>query len=380
MAPLNLQEQGMSLKVRFNSIFLAIAAATGIAVSPVQACTDIKLSAKDGTLMVTRTLEFATDLKSNINTSPRGRVFTTTTPNNKPGLTWKAKYGYVFLDGFDTGTAMDGLNEAGLSFEYLYLPGETTYQTIPEGKDSQTVPYAAFGDWIMSNFKTVDEVKAALGSIYVSSQTLPQLGEVVLPLHGVITDANGNSIVVQFYDNKINVSDGVGVATNSPKYGWHVTNLRNYVNLTPDVPPPVVVQGNMTFAAVGMGSGAVGLPGDASPPSRFVKMAFMLKNVYQPENSTDLLNVSQHIINNVDLPAGYVRTIDNGKTSTDTTQWAVFKDLTNKVYYYRTYNDMTVRSVSMDKLDFSENAPQLKMSLVGTPVIPDVTEQFLKSK
>src|SRR3989338_10012265 len=111
------------------------------------ACTDFKLTAKDGTLLITRSMEFGQDLQSNLRSSPRGRVFTTTTPNNKPGLTWKAQYGYLYVDGFGIDASFDGMNEAGLTFEYLYLPGETQYQTIPEGKDNQVVPYSLFGDW-----------------------------------------------------------------------------------------------------------------------------------------------------------------------------------------------------------------------------------------
>ncbi|MGQ3891646.1 linear amide C-N hydrolase [Legionella sp. CNM-4043-24] len=346
--------------------------------SPAIGCSDVKLTAEDGTMMVARTMEFGADLKSNLRSSPRGREFKTTTPNNRPGLSWKSKYGYLYLDGFGIDASFDGMNEAGMSFGYLYLPGETQYQTIPEGKDAQAIPYSVFGDWILSNFKTVDEVREALKNVYVSTQVIPQIGDAVLPAHATIRDASGKGIVVEFYNDKINVFDSMGIMTNAPRYDWHVTNLRNYINLSSDI-PQAVTQGGMTYSATGQGSGAFGLPGDASPPSRFVKLAFMAANVYKVKDATALVNLAQHIMNNVDLPAGYVRSTENGKTETDITQWAVFKDLTHRMFYYRTYNDLTLRVIDMSKIDFSEKAARLIMPVEDAPRLVNTTDAFLKA-
>lgn len=345
---------------------------------PTQGCTDFKLTAKDGTHLITRSMEFGQDLQSNLRSSPRGRSFTTITPNNKAGLTWKSLYGYLYIDGFNMDASFDGMNETGLTFEYLYLPGETEYQSIPEGKDAQSVPYFLFGDWVLSNFKTTDEVKLALKEIYVSSAIIPQLGNAVLPAHASIYDASGKGIVVEFYNNKINVYDNIGVMTNSPKYDWQVTNLRNYLNLSA-TNPDSIIQDGMTYTVTGQGSGALGLPGDASPPSRFVKTSFMVKNVYPAEDASGLINLAEHIINNVDLPAGFVRSPDKNGVSTDTTEWVVFKDITHKILYYRTYNNMTIRSVDMGKIDFTEKAALLKMPLSTLPYQQNVTNTFLKS-
>lgn len=343
------------------------------------ACTDFELKAKDGTVLITRSMEFGMGMNSNLRTSPRGRSYTTTLQNGKAGLAWKNKYGYIYLDGLGQDVAFDGMNEVGLTFEYLYLPGETQYQTVPAGKENQALPYTQFGDWVLSNFKTIDEVRQALQNIYVTTTLLPGLGNMVLPAHASIYDASGKGIVIEFYDNKINVSENIGVMTNSPKYEWQVTNLRNYLNLTPNNPNPISANG-MTYAVTGQGAGMVGLPGDVSPPSRFVKTSFMLNYVYPANNAADVLNLAQHIINNVDIPAGLARSTDNGKVSTDTTQWVVFKDITNKVIHYRTYNDMTIRTINFNKINFSENATRLKMPLVQTPFVVDITDTFLKTK
>ncbi len=215
---------------------LLIAVTLLSSISPLQACTDFKLQAKDGTILITRSMEFAPDLKSNLRSSQRGRHFANII-DNKPGLSWKSLYGYLYVDGFGLDASFDGINEAGLTFEYLYLPNETQYQTVPKGKEQQAIPYMYFGDWVLSNFKTVDEVKQALNQVFVVSLIVPQLGNAVLPAHASIYDASGRGIVVEFYNNQINVSDNLGIMTNSPKYDWHVTNLRNYLNLSADNPP-----------------------------------------------------------------------------------------------------------------------------------------------
>lgn len=105
----------------------------------------------------------------------------------------------------------------------------------------------------------------------------------------------------------------------------------------------------------------------------------MLKNVYSANNAQELLNLAEHIMNNVDLPSGYVRAVSNGQPITDITQWVVFKDATHKTFYYRTYNNMTPYKIDMDKLDFSENARRLKMPLKVEPYVMNVTDQFLKA-
>ncbi len=114
------------MKVQGNSLFAIVSACISLSF-PSCACSDFRLTAKDSTVLISRSMEFAVDLKSNIRTSPRGRVLSITTLNNKHGLGWKAKYGYVYVDSFGIDASFDGMNETGLTFEYLYLPDETHY-------------------------------------------------------------------------------------------------------------------------------------------------------------------------------------------------------------------------------------------------------------
>ncbi len=342
------------------------------------ACTDFRLQALDGTILITRSMEFGKDPHSNLRNSNRARVFTTQV-SGKAGLSWKAKYGYLFLDGFDMDLTTDGMNEVGLSFEALYLPGWAKYQTVPKGEEAQALPYFLLGDWILSNFKTVDEVRAALPHIYLVTQALPKLDNLVFPLHFSVFDASGKGLIIEYVDGQLHLYDNrIGVMTNSPTYDWHLTNLVNYVHLSPLNPPPVIANG-ISFAADGQGFGMVGLPGDVSPPSRFVKMTILKEVALPAKNAGEALNLAEHLINNVDIARGTVRDPQSEGYIDETSIWVVFKDLSHKVFYYRTYGNLSLRAVDLAKVNFSEQAPRYKMPIETTEYIQNVTEQFLKS-
>jgi choloylglycine hydrolase len=344
------------------------------------ACTDFRIKARDNTLIVTRSMEFAYDMHSRLMTARRDQIFTNKTPSGKDGLSWHTKYGYVFLDGLDTGIALDGMNENGLAIEALYLPGETQYQNIPANKESRALAYFNFCHWILGNFKSIDEVKQALPTVYVYAQPLAQANNIIFPLHFSITDNTGAAIVIEFIGGQMQVHDNIiGVFTNSPTYDWHLSNLRNYVNLTPLTPQPVITDG-LTFSATGQGAGMIGLPGDISPPSRFVKVAIMLKTILTPTDADHAINMAEHIINNVDIPLGFVRESQKMDISTnELTQWVVFKDLTHKMFYYRTYNDLTLHVVDLSKISFSAIAPALQMPIASAPYVIDMTSSFMNS-
>lgn len=120
----------------------------------------------------------------------------------------------------------------------------------------------------------------------------------------------------------------------------------------------------------------LGLPGDISPASRFIKMAYMLQYSYKVDNALAAVNLAEHIINNVDIPAGASRAKNNGQDTYEITQWTVFKDLAHKVFYYHTYEDMTLHSIDLSQVDFSEKAPRLMMPMASPPTIIDATGKF----
>jgi choloylglycine hydrolase len=346
--------------------------------SAAHACTDFRLTADDGTILITRSMEFAQDMQANLRTSTKGRKFSTVAPDGTPGLSWTAKYGYVYLDGMGIDGAQDGMNEQGLTFEALYLPNLAQYQIVQPGDSAKALSYVNIGDWALGNFATVAEVKAAINNVVVFAQKIPSMGDMIFPLHFAFYDATGAGLIVEYINGVMSMYENkVGVFTNAPSYDWQVTNLANYVNLQPVNPKPLVLK-NITFVATGQGAGMLGLPGDISPPSRFVKTS-VLKAVAMPAKDTvGVVNLAQHIINNVDIPLGLAREPNSGNYTNEYTQWVVFKDVTHKVIYYRTYDNLSLRSVDFAKLDFSEKAPLLKMPIAVAQYTQDMSADFLK--
>jgi choloylglycine hydrolase len=159
--------------------------------------------------------------------------------------------------------------------------------------------------------------------------------------------------------------DTVGVLTNSPAYPWHIENLRNYVNLTAVNAPPVKL-GKVTYAGMGQGSGLHGVPGDTTPPSRFVMAAATAFLADRPADSAGALIVAEHLINRVDIPKGLVRDYaDGGKPFGDYTQWTTFRDHANKVFYWKTYEDPGLKALDLKGLDFGAGQPTRTLSIAA---------------
>jgi choloylglycine hydrolase len=330
------------------------------------ACTHFYLTAKDGSVVVGRSMEFGPKLETDIYTVNRGALFDSTTPDGKPGLTWQTKYGYLALDGFHL-FPVSGMNEQGLSFDALYFPGLAEYETYDANKPSGAMPYYLMADYVLGNFSNVAEIKEALPKLTIYAKALKHTGQdVVFPMHFAVTDKQGQSIAIELEGGKLHIYDNkIGIFTNSPSYPWHLTNLSNYVNLSPNAPDPIVKDG-ITYNATGQGAGAVGLPGDYTPPGRFIRMAYLVGTAEQTKDAAGAVNLAQHVLNNVDIPYGAVRGKkgDNSPDEIDSTQWVVVKDLTHHVLYFRSYSDLTLQKIDMNKLNFEPGSPKHSLTLV----------------
>ncbi len=350
---------------------LTIAIAATLA-SPlaVNAGTDIRIMAADQGNITARTMDFQQPLNSRLVIQPRNGTFSSPAPDGAMGVTWTGKYGFVYVDALGLNWQTDGLNEAGLGLGALYLPGATEYQTI--GVDDRAIALSnlQFGAWILSQFATVEEVRLALSTIKVWGEPLAVWGDAPIPLHYVIHDANGNSLIVEFIEGTPRIYENeVDVLTNAPSYEWHLANLRNYGNLSPVTPSsadPLVTAG-----VTGQGSGWLGLPGDPAAPSRFVNGAKLLAALPTPATTASALAMAQAVINRFVIPVGWVQAATaNGPVTGDYTQWLVLRDHVNRVFYWRTDQDMALRSLNLSTLNFEGTAKRRVLPLAAeSPVV-----------
>jgi choloylglycine hydrolase len=336
------------------------------AVHLAQACTGIRLTAQDGTVVHARTLEFGIDIHSDVLVVPRGYARTGTTPDGKEGLAWKTKYASVGLNGVGLPFLFDGLNEKGLAAGSFYFPTSAGYMPYKATDAGKTMAIWEVGSWMLENFASVEEVKANVGKIVVPAVLFAGWG-FAPEAHLVVHDASGKSIVIEYVGGKLNVYDNpLGVITNSPAFDWQMTNLRNYVNFSMTNVPPVKL-GSVTLEPFGQGSGMLGLPGDFTPPSRFVRAVAFSHSVLPSKTGHDAILEAFHVLNQFDIPKGAAREHEkdaHGNVLADYTLWTSAADLKTKRYYFRTYDNSQIRMLDLMKIDLDAK-DIVKMSIKG---------------
>src|SRR6185436_16109587 len=200
-----------------------LSAALVLATTPSFACTGISLKAGDGAAIRGRTLEFGFPMQSKVMVVPAGKELSGTLPDGGKGLGLPA--------------ILDGVNDQGLSVGLFYFPGYAKYTEVTDENKSRAIAPQEFGVWALANFATVDEVREAVKNIVVVPTPAPGLGSpqgAVAGAHFFLQDKSGKTLVVEPVDGTLKVHDApLGVMTNAPTYDWHMTNLANYINLSP---------------------------------------------------------------------------------------------------------------------------------------------------
>jgi choloylglycine hydrolase len=331
-----------------------------LASTAVSACTGISLEATDGTKVVGRTVEWAlSDSKHNkIGIYPRNHAYRALTPEGENGMAWQGKYGFVFMTAYDQAYGPDGMNEAGLSVGMYYLPGFASYKAYDKLHKKRSLSVGDFMHWMLSSFSSVDEVIAHLNGVDIIHIDDKRFGGAPLPFHWKISDASGRSIVIEIINNgEIKTYDThLGVITNAPTYDWHLINLRNYIKLSP-TPAEPLASDNQELSALGAGSGMWGLPGDFTPPSRFIRAAAFSATVRPLSTQNDAVFEAFRILDNFNIPLGSIASPDKlADDISGATQITSVSDLTNRIYYYHTMHNREIRKIDLKKIDFSNGS------------------------
>ncbi len=305
------------------------------------ACTDFVIKSQDNAYIVGRSMEFGQVLPIQIQIFPKGEKYQSSAPNQQKGASWINQYAYIGMVFKPANALLDGFNEKGLSIELLWFP-DVQYPPAPSGSPEKILALGDIGSWLLGNFTTVEEAKEGLLKMNIYAADVPGFASIP-PVHLSIHDAKGKSAVVEFLKGKMNIFDNpIGVLTNAPEFPWHLTNLRNYLNLSALNAKPLNIEG-MVLNPTGQGNGMWGIPGDWTPPSRFVRAALFKQVLAPPKDAKAGILSAFHLLNTVDIPYGAIRTTNN--TDSDYTQWVVVKDLTNKTFHYRTYGDQNIQKI-----------------------------------
>jgi choloylglycine hydrolase len=368
---------------RTSTLFRAVVFATAaafIAATPAAACTGIMLKNADGTIVHGRTVEFGLPLEMDMVVVPRGYDFVGQTPLGD-GKKWTAKYAATGGIVFGNLAIMDGLNEKGLAAGAFFFPTMAEYTQTTAANQSSSMSAADFTNWILTQFASVDEVRKAIegGEVVVAPTLLPGWPPQVQPFHWIVYDKSGKSLVIEPLKGKLVLSDNpLGAFTNSPSFDWHMTNLRNYISLSPrDV--PAVTFDKETFAPFGMGAGLHGLPGDFTPPSRFVRATIFSATAIPSATAPEGIMNGFHILNNFDIPYGSAREKFGGKSYSDMTMFTAMRDPQALRFYYKTYDDQTIRMVDLKSFDLDAKEVKRLSTKSDQPIV-DMSGKFQTRK
>lgn len=236
----------------------------------------------------------------------------------------------------------DATNEHGLSMAGLNFPGNAVYHT-PSDCAVNLAPFELI-PWVLSQCKNVDEACLLLKDVKIADISFNDRFAVT-PLHWMISDRERSVVlepmtICKIYDNPI------GVLTNNPPFPYHAENIRQYLNLTNVDPDINNWCNNIPF---GLGTGAVGLPGDFSSPSRFIRAAFVKAHALKKENEAESIAQFFHILQCVQQPDGCIK-LDNAYQKT------IYSSCCNTrlgLYYYTTYDNQQISAIDLHKTDLN---------------------------
>lgn len=325
----------------------------------VEACTGIRLIANDGSVVYGRSMEWGSfDLNTRIVIIPQDFKFTALTPEGLNGKEYKAKYGVVGLDMISTYYISDGMNEKGLAVGMYYHPNQAHYNEFIPSKKGNTIGSLDVPNYILTQFSTVEEVIDGMNEVIVTGIYEPSVNAEV-PSHWMVSDASGKSVVIEYLKGELVIHDApLGVITNAPSYDWHIQNLSNYINLSSTQVAKKELNGE-TILATGAGSGMLGLPGDNTPASRFVRAVAWTQTTRDMDNGAEALYENFRILDNFNLPYGAGSAEGDGESNANdlmrsSTIWTSGWNLTDLTLNYHTQHNRRVRTLDLKSINFSK--------------------------
>lgn len=238
----------------------------------------------------------------------------------------------------------DATNEYGLSMAGLNFPENAYYESYKVDKDN-VAPFE-FIMWVLAKCKSVEESMVILGRINLVntafSEELP-----LTPLHWIVSDKK-KSIVVESMRDGLHIYDNpVGVLTNNPPFNYQIFNLNNYRCLRVDNGENHFLK-DLPLSVYSQGLGAIGLPGDISSMSRFVRMVFGSNHSVCEEDEKSSISQFFHLLSSVEMVRGCCLT-DNGRW--EITVYSSCVNTDKGIYYYTTYDNSQINFVDMHSVD-----------------------------
>lgn len=315
--------------------------------NPISACTRILINEDSSGVFVGRNMDWNEEMETNLLFYPRNIHRSGHHPHAHPvqknWISWDSKYANIVATGYENFTT-DGFNEKGLAVHILW------FEDSDYGTPDPIKPWLSLTQWTqfyLDNFKSVEEaVQFTKTHPFDVVTFFHPLTEQWGRLHLVLDDASGDSAIFEHVDGvlRIHHDRSVIVATNEPSYEQHLLNLRGYEDFGGNKP----------------------LPGTPDSFDRFVRATHF----------TNILPKSMSLKETLGGILGILKNVAHPYTKNYRTIWHIISDLTNKTYYFQSYENQNFVSVKFDRFD-PESSVTMKLDLVNNPeYVGDVSDKF----
>lgn len=301
------------------------------------ACTRVLYEGDGDLYVVGRSLDWKTPIPTNVYIYPAGMAKQGNVQENS--VKWVSKYGAVYAVGYDAGIT-EGMNEKGLTVNGLFCKG--TVYSNPQTADRSPMSLAVFVAWMLDNFATTDECVAALQKhdFDISGATFD--GGTVSTLHWGITDAGGNTAILEFDNGDIKIYQGKDIRT-----------------LTNDPQWPAMQAINDYWKKV---KGKDMLPGTVKSPDRFVRADYYIRHVEKTADPDLAVSITESVLRTACVPYSY--TVED-EPNVSSTQWISFANIRDRRYYFHPITSLGLYYVDLNKCNLKPGAPVMKLEVAS---------------
>lgn len=312
-------------------------------------CTAITLLTPQNENYFGRTMDFSYPIEPGIFVMPRHYRWQSLVSD----ITYTNTYSFIGIGQKvdDMLGLFDGVNEKGFAAAVLYFEGYAYYDFPVKNKE----PLAAIDmlHYMLGRCASVEDVKKMVTQIQIVGVADP-VTQRAAPLHWIATDRSGETVVIEQTVAGLEViPNPLGVMANSPDLRWHMTNLRNYMDLSV-TQVKEVYWGDVLLKPFSQGAGTMHLPGGFTSPDRFVRTAFLKTHIATPHNQHEAVLACFHIMNSVSIPKGIVIT-ERGVD--DFTKYVAFINTNTCEYFFKTYMNDQIRTVKLTNYPLQSKEP-----------------------
>lgn len=311
----------------------------GLTAFPMQlayACTRVVYLGPNGMVITARSMDWQTDLGSNLWSFPRGMKRDGAAGPNS--IRWSSRYGSVITAAFEACSA-DGMNEKGLVANLNYL-AESVYPTPNTSDTRKPISVSAWLQYALDNYATVNEAVTALQAepLYVVAVATPDghAGSV----HLALSDATGDSAIFEYVGGKLVIHHGreYQVMTNSPVYDQQLALAAYWQQI----------------------GGTVMLPGTNRAADRFTRASFYINAIPKTAKATEAVASVFSVIRNCSVPLGIST---SGQPNISSTIWRTVADHKNQRYYFESTRSPSIFWVDLASIDFKESASVKRLEI-----------------